>query len=150
MKQDVTAGGIGYRLTAVHGSTSNAALFNDGTGDLFLEATGGKRPEQNWTITLIKTGTQENFDFISVDYLNTGGSTHTFIIGDDNNNNAISTQTNIPPSNAGTLVVSNAANATNIPFCVIFEFSFFTTEETYFNNLRIKPVSLLSNDDLVL
>ncbi len=147
--QDVTVNGIGYRLTAVHGSNSTAALFDDGTGDLSLRGTGGSRPEQNWTISLIKAGSAENFDFVSVDYFNNSGSTHTFIVG-DSNNNAISAQTNIPPSGTGTLIVATPANATNLPSCLIFGFTFSATMDTYFDNLRIRPVSLLSNEDEML
>lgn len=147
--QDIFIGSDGYRLTATHGSNSPATLFNNGTGDLFIQGTGGSRPEQNWTLTLIKNGSSENFDFISVDYFNNSGSNHTFIIG-DTSNNPISAQTSIPPSDAGTLIVANQANATNLNSCLIFGLSFFSTMETYFNNLRIRPVSLLSNEDVKL
>ncbi|EAS19473.1 hypothetical protein BBFL7_00018 [Flavobacteria bacterium BBFL7] len=147
--QDITVNGIGYRLTAVHGSNSPAALFDDGTGDLSLRSTGGSRPEQNWTLTLIKAGSSENFDFVSVDYFNNSGATHTFIIG-DSNNNAISAQTTISPSDTGTMIVATPANAVNLPSCLIYGFSFSATIDTYFDNLRIRPVSLLSNEDETL
>ncbi|MGJ8684811.1 MAG: T9SS type A sorting domain-containing protein [Nonlabens sp.] len=150
--QDVFLNGIGYRLTAVHGSTSPGTLFDNGTGDLFLQATGGGRPEQNWTFSLIKAGSSENFDFISVDYLNNGtSSVHTFVIADDNNN-LIMGQTNIPPGNGGTFIPDSgtAANALNVSSCLVAGLTFFSTMETYLNNLRIRPVSLLSNEDVAL
>lgn len=145
--QDIFLNGDGYRVTVVHGAAAGAVV-NAITGtDKYFYGSTGSRPQQNWTISLIKNGQTENFNFVSVDYRNTSSnSNHTMLVADVNNN-LISNQIAISPGNTGAFMVDNAANATNLSTARIVGLTFTATFDVYFNNLRILPISLLSNND---
>lgn len=147
--QDVFVNGDGYRLTLTHGAAAGAMLTVLTGTDAYFHGSVGSRPQQNWTISLIKNGQAENFNFVSVAYQNTSnGTNHTMIVADANNN-VISNQAAIAPGNTGTFVVDNMANATNLSSARIVGLTFTATFDVYFNNLRLIPVSLLSSDEVV-
>lgn len=147
--QNGIVNGVNYEVQLIHGAGTGAALHTLGASDNFVRGTTGARTEQNWTVSIVSVGQNVNFNFESVEYQHFGGATHTFIIG-DTNNNPISTQATIQPGVSGSFTVdpANVANATNIDEFLIYGFSFFATEEVYFNNLRLTPTALLSNSDV--
>jgi|GEM_PF-5430095 len=146
--QDAIVNGVNYEVQITHGAGTGADLHTLGTSDKFIKGTTGSRTQQNWTVRIVSVGQNVNFNFESVEYQHFGGGTHTFIIG-DTNNNPISAQAVVQPGGSGTFVVdpANVAFATDINEFLIFGFSFFATQEVYFNNLRLTPTPLLSNDE---
>ncbi len=148
ISQNAIVNGVNYQVKIEHDAPGGADLHTLGANDKFIKGTTGARSEQNWTVRIVSTGQNVNFNFESVEYQHFGGGTHTFIIG-DTNNNPISAQATIQPGGSGTFVVdpANVAFATDINEFLIFGFSFSATLEVYFNNLRLTPTALLSNDD---
>lgn len=149
--QDAIVNGVNYEVQITHGAGSGADLHTLGASDQFIKGTTGTRTQQNWRVRIVSVGQNVDFNFESVEYQHFGGATHTFIIG-DSNNNPISAQATIQPGGSGTFVVdpANLAFATDIDEFLIFGFSFFATQEVYFNNLRLTPTALLSNDEVTV
>lgn len=143
--QDIFLNGDGYRLTLTHGS-GNGATLTTINNDQYLHSTTGSRTQQNWTVSLIKNGQTENFNFVSIDYLNTSNLSHVFVVG-DLMNNAVSNQVTIAANASGTILSNGAASSNNMTAALIFTPTFTGTFDVYFNNLQIAPVSLLSNTD---
>lgn len=151
IEQTVIVNGVQFKLIGVHETLTGLGFQTYGTNDQWIKVSNGTRTLQQWRFTLKRNGLNENFDYISTDYFNSGNFTHTILAGDINNN-AITGQTQVSPGSNGALTPSTtgASFATGISSFVLFGFTANAHVDVHFNDIELAPVSLLSNHEVAI